>query len=162
MAERLAIRPARRDDVGELAAIEAACFPDPWSEAAFAGLLDATAISVWVAAADDLPRGYLVVQRAADTAEILNLAVTPGARRQGLAGRLLERGLRFLQRAGSVAVFLEVRRSNRPAIKLYSSHGFTLVGVRRGYYRTPLEDALVLRRRFSSAGENDPRRGQSG
>jgi ribosomal-protein-alanine N-acetyltransferase len=59
-------------------------------------------------------------------------------------------------------VFLEVRRSNRAARALYHRLGFTLAGVRRGYYRKPLEDAMVLRRRLDSSDENDPLEGQTG
>nr|MCU0626508.1 GNAT family N-acetyltransferase [Gemmatimonadaceae bacterium] len=54
--------------------------------------------------------------------------------------------------AGCEAIWLEVRVSNAAARALYERRGFTLVGRRRGYYRKPVEDALVLRRSLSPDG----------
>jgi ribosomal-protein-alanine N-acetyltransferase len=77
--------------------------------------------------------------------EILNLAVLPRDRRQGIARRLLATGLEALLTEGVREAYLEVRESNEPAITLYRSAGFRPVGLRPDYYRNPPEDALVLR-----------------
>jgi ribosomal-protein-alanine N-acetyltransferase len=89
--------------------------------------------------------GYLIGREAAGTGEILNLAVDPPYRRQGLARSLLQHGLLALERRGADEVFLEVRISNRSARSLYADEGFKPVGTRTAYYRNPVEDALVLR-----------------
>jgi ribosomal-protein-alanine N-acetyltransferase len=90
--------------------------------------------------------GYLIAREAAGTGEILNLAVDPAWRRQGIAQALLDAGLVALKRRGTSEVYLEVRVSNHAAQSLYRRAGFSEVGRRRAYYRNPVEDALVLRR----------------
>jgi len=125
-------------------AIERAAFSDPWSAAQLEECL-AGGLDFLVADQDGRVIGYAVAVRAADEAEILNLCVAPTARRAG-TGRALVRGI--LERVaahGARAAYLEVRDSNRAAQRLYEGEGFAPVGRRRGYYRRPVEDAIVLR-----------------
>jgi ribosomal-protein-alanine N-acetyltransferase len=89
--------------------------------------------------------GYLVGREMAGTGEVLNLAVAPEFRRNGIGGGLLRAGIAALRRRRVDEVFLEVRESNHSARALYLSHGFRAVGQRAAYYRNPKEDALVLR-----------------
>ncbi len=79
-----------------------------------------------------------------DELHINNLAVSHDARRRGAATRLLEVTLREAVRLGITRATLEVRRSNEAARRLYERLGFSVTGVRRQYYRTPVEDALIL------------------
>jgi ribosomal-protein-alanine N-acetyltransferase len=90
--------------------------------------------------------GYLVARAIDQEGEILNLAVAPERRRNGLGGKLLEAGLDALKTRGVADVFLEVRASNEAAIAMYLAHGFRPMGRRQEYYRKPVEDAMVLRR----------------
>jgi ribosomal-protein-alanine N-acetyltransferase len=76
---------------------------------------------------------------------VLNLAVAPELRRQGIGRMLLRAGLAAFAARGAEEVFLEVRQSNAAAQQLYQELGFQAVGLRRGYYRNPRESALVLR-----------------
>jgi ribosomal-protein-alanine acetyltransferase len=86
--------------------------------------------------------GFLVTrQTAQDEHEILNLAVDPSARRQGVARALLSN---FLERAKGAA-FLEVRASNSAALALYRAAGFTMAGERKGYYHNPQENGIVMK-----------------
>jgi ribosomal-protein-alanine N-acetyltransferase len=141
-----------------MVAIEGASFPDPWSAGDFEELLASPSVLIWVGSVgDNGVAGYLVVRWAAGVADILNLAVDPSARRRHLAHVLLARGLASLQERNVEEIFLEVRQSNGPAVELYLRQGFALVGVRRSYYRKPVEDALVLRHRLDSMEENEPR-----
>jgi ribosomal-protein-alanine N-acetyltransferase len=89
--------------------------------------------------------GYVVALDAADEGEILNLAVAPGSRRTGLGRALVEAILGVLKDRAVGQVYLEVRESNAPARSLYAAQGFREVGRRKGYYRRPVEDAIVLR-----------------
>jgi ribosomal-protein-alanine N-acetyltransferase len=162
MADRFTIRMARSEDASALRDIEALSFPDPWTEADFMQLLSAPGTGGWVCCAGQRLCGYILVRSVGEEAEILNLAVSPEFRRQRVARRLLGFGLETLLGRGVHDVFLEVRRSNRAARALYDRLGFTLAGVRRGYYRKPLEDAMVLRCRLDSSGENDPLEGETG
>jgi len=137
-----------------LAVIERRCFGDPWSEASFREALRASWSFGLVAENPDQVIGYVVAREAAGTGEILNLAVDLPHRRRGIARSLLEAALAALRRRRAEEVYLEVRASNEAAQGLYRRAGFVPVGRRRGYYRNPAEDALVLRRsleRFENA-----------
>lgn len=80
---------------------------------------------------------------AADTGEILTVAVSPEYRRNGIAGRLME-GFFSLIPTDTENIALEVRQSNAAAIALYKSFGFEKAGVRKRFYRDPLEDADIM------------------
>lgn len=126
-------------------AIERRAFADPWSEPSFRDALGAAWSFGLVAEVDDEVAGYLVAREAGGSGEILNLAVDPARRRTGIAQTLLDAGLGALRRRGAEEIFLEVRESNLAAQALYLGAGFRPVGQRAGYYRNPMEDALVLR-----------------
>ncbi|MGH7629680.1 MAG: ribosomal protein S18-alanine N-acetyltransferase [Gemmatimonadales bacterium] len=139
------IRRGTPADAPALVAIERRAFADPWSEASFREGLSAAWSFGLVAEQDDEIVGYLIAREAGGSGEILNLAVDPPRRRAGVARALLEVGLAVLRRRGAEETFLEVRESNLAAQALYLAAGFRPVGQRAGYYRNPLEDALVLR-----------------
>ena len=88
--------------------------------------------------------GYAVAVQTAGQAEILSLAVAGFYQRQGIGRELVDQVCAELQRQGAQRTFLEVRASNRPAINLYTSAGFTLHYVRSNYYAQPVEDAHVM------------------
>jgi len=138
------LRPAQEKDVVRLALIEAACFSDPWPSPAFHSLLDSPTTHVIVATIDELVVGYSVVFQVADEAELANIAVAASARRRGVAHALLGALLDRAGRDDVRSMFLEVRESNAAARALYERFGFTGMTRRRGYYRRPEEDALVL------------------
>jgi ribosomal-protein-alanine N-acetyltransferase len=143
------IRPARFDDLPSLVVAERECFSDPWSEAGLRETLqDETAVALvasWPPESEQLA-GYLFARTIAGEGEILNLAVRPACRRQGLARALLWAGLAQLRERGARQIFLEVRESNHAARALYAGAGFRPAGSRPDYYRRPREDAIVLRR----------------
>jgi [ribosomal protein S18]-alanine N-acetyltransferase len=148
MADRYLIRRATPDDIASIVPMEARVFRDPWPTAAFRGLLGPES---WVAvqqteAGMDLLVGYLLGRRVQDEAELLNLAVEPAHRRHGVARSLIHGFLEALADNGARTVFLEVRASNLAAQGLYEALGFEQVGMRRRYYRRPVEDAVVMRR----------------
>lgn len=88
--------------------------------------------------------GFLVARFAADEFEILNLAVARRFRRLGIASKLLNAALQAARQAGCTRCHLEVRASNLAAQGLYLKHRFQLCGRRPGYYREPVEDAILL------------------
>jgi len=100
----------------------------------------------WVALADNVVVGFVLARLAADELEILNLAVLPGYRGNGLGKRLLEKALREGRRQGARRAYLEVRTSNSRAIAFYKANGFEVRGRRPLYYAEPVEDALLLER----------------
>lgn len=130
------VRPMRPEDLPAVAAIQAAQpLASQWRVGDY---LDGLA---WVALRSGRIEGFLAARRPApDELEILNLAVRPDSLRHGFAARLLKHALLGPERSA----FLEVRESNQAARTLYERHGFQTAGRRRGYYRTPEEDGIVM------------------
>jgi ribosomal-protein-alanine acetyltransferase/tRNA threonylcarbamoyl adenosine modification protein YeaZ len=143
-AASITCRPATLEDLPAILAIERGSFSDPWSATAFAETLAAPTDQGLVASVAGAVVGYGIVRRLGPEAELLNLAVHPASRRQGIGDALLAALLHALDAAGGVRVFLEVRASNRAAETLYRQHGFQPVGRRRAYYTHPTEDALLM------------------
>lgn len=137
-----------KSHVPAVAQLEALCFSEPWSENSVASELK-NPLSLWlVAVADGQVVGYVGSQTVLGEADMMNLAVLPAFRRQGIAEGLVEHLILALKERETVSLALEVRASNAPAIALYHKMGFNQVGRRPGYYRKPKEDALILRKEW--------------
>jgi ribosomal-protein-alanine N-acetyltransferase len=134
------------EHVPQVAALEAICFRDPWSEASVRSELT-NPLSLWlVAIENDMVAGYVGSQTVLDESDMMNVAVHPDHRRRGIAESLVTALCDSLKQKGSSSLTLEVRSSNLSAIALYEKLGFTQVGLRKNYYRNPKEDALILRK----------------
>lgn len=134
--------------VREVAQLEALCFSEPWSENSVASELS-NPLSLWIVAiVDGEVVGYVGSQTVLNEADMMNLAVQPQHRRQGIAEGLVQKLISALKDRQAVSLTLEVRVSNEAAITLYQKIGFSQVGRRPGYYRKPKEDALILRKEW--------------
>lgn len=134
--------------VSAVAALEAVCFDDPWSQRSVASELD-NPLSAWlVALQDGEVVGYVGSQTVLGETDMMNVAVSPKARRQGIAHALITALVEQLKEAGSHCLTLEVRASNTPAIALYEKLEFHPIGRRKNYYHNPKEDALILRKEW--------------
>lgn len=135
--------------VSQIAELEKLCFNDPWSENSIASELD-NRLSCWlVAIADDKVVGYVGSQTVLGETDMMNIAIHPDNRKQGIATELIGALIEGLNERGSHSLMLEVRASNEPAKSLYLKLGFEVVGVRKNYYRNPREDALILRKEWN-------------
>ncbi len=135
--------------VAAIAQMEAICFSGPWSENSIGGELN-NPLSLWlVAVVDDRVVGYVGSQTVLGEADMMNIAVHPDYRRQGIAKKLVEKLIAQLADSGAYQLSLEVRASNGSAIALYQQLGFQQVGCRLRYYRNPKEDALIFRKEWS-------------
>jgi ribosomal-protein-alanine N-acetyltransferase len=137
--------PVRRlaySDLPAVISIERRSFPSPWSLAMFVLELSKPS-GICLAATDGSELlGYLVCSRYDRVWHLMNVAVAPERRRQGVASRLIAR---LLEEAGEGLPFtLEVRVSNREAIAMYERLGFRSAGVRPRYYQDNGEDALIM------------------
>jgi [ribosomal protein S18]-alanine N-acetyltransferase len=101
---------------------------------------------IWVArkAAERGPIAFALVWLVADEVHVIHVATRPSERRQGAAAALLGRVIGAAKSQRARLVLLEVRRSNRAAIRLYRAQGFHAIGVRRGYYAENSEDAIEM------------------
>ena len=140
------IREMNVNDVPAIAELERVCFLDPWSENSISSELN-NPLSYWLVAEDNgVIAGYVGSQSVLDAADMMNIAVSSDYRRQGIGQALIEGLVAHLLQKNVIALLLEVRVSNIPAITLYEKLGFEQVGRRRGYYHNPREDALILRK----------------
>ena len=135
--------------VVQVAALEKECFSMPWSENAIASELT-NPLALWLVALDgETVAGYIGSQSVMGEADMMNIAVAPGYRRQGIARELVNELIRILKDREVCSLTLEVRASNDCAIGLYHNLGFAQVGRRPNYYTAPKEDALILRKEWS-------------
>ena len=142
------IVPMRLADLDQVMEIERLSFPNPWSRQIFIEELEREWAHLEVVK-ERSGRGQRVVAfcnywLVRDEVHLLNIAADPTARRQGHAARLLAHIVIGARRRSCRFVTLEVRKSNRGAIKLYRSFGFRAVGVRHSYYVEDGEDAIVM------------------
>jgi ribosomal-protein-alanine N-acetyltransferase len=147
MAANWIVEPlASPSEIDAILEIEEASFTNPWTREMYLGELTNTGVSYFYLArsADREVVGFCTVWRVADELHINNLAVSPAHRRAGVASALLTYVLSEGARIGAKKATLEVRESNVAARRLYEHFGFSVAGVRRGYYTHPNEDALVL------------------
>lgn len=141
----LEIRSMRRADLDAVIAIEHNTYPFPWSLGIFKDCLRIGYRSL-VLTDSGTVCGYSVYSIAVDEAHLLNLCIAGSWRRRGLASLLLDHVLHDMMLAGADRAYLEVRPSNRGAVRLYGKYEFRQVGRRPGYYphEQGREDALVM------------------
>jgi ribosomal-protein-alanine N-acetyltransferase len=141
---------------GACAKLHAQSFAHAWGVAEFESLLAGRDVVGQAAIAATFwgrreVSGFVLSRRAADTAEILTIAVAPAARRKGIGSALLMSHLPTLAAEGAKSLFLEVEADNKAALALYRRFDFQEVGERKTYYRTAdgnRASALILRRDF--------------
>lgn len=144
-------RPCRPEDIPAVHALLEEC-PEAasWSLESLKEIFDSHLKYFFIASSPQGPHvplgivGFIVGRRIVGEAEVLNLAVSHGSRRTGIASALLQALLEAFSQENVVQVSLEVRESNQPAIRFYQKAGFQLSGKRTGYYRYPVEAALLF------------------
>lgn len=157
------LRRITEADLESVAAIESACFSDPWSPAVLAGTLSANGSFALIAELDGAVGGYLFASflggiscengtEESESAkppcecELQNIAVSPAFRRKGIATSLLCALIRQCEKTNCARIMLEVREGNAAARALYRAFDFFEVGVRKNYYTNPKENAVLMDR----------------
>lgn len=131
--------------ISQVAALEATCFSTPWSEKLLEEELDRDTTAYFVALDETgTVLGYAGFYTVLDEGCITNVAVDPTCRRQGVGQGLLQALLKTARERAIAYMTLEVRESNGPAICLYQTQGFQVVGRRKQYYEKPREDAILM------------------
>jgi ribosomal-protein-alanine N-acetyltransferase len=144
------VRRMELKDIGQVHEIDQLSFSMPWPERSYRfELTENRSTRCWVAEVTEPGKkpqvqAMLVMWVIIDEGHIGTFAVHPEARRRGLGRKLLARALQEATREGLTRVFLEVRRTNESAQKLYEQFGFKVEGVRRHYYRDNGEDAFLM------------------
>ena len=142
----ITISPFTPADLDGVLAAEQVCFSRPWTRDDFEAALSLDGYAGFVAREGETLAGYAFAMVIADEATLANIATLPAQRGRGVAKALLGRALDCCRERGASECYLEVRESNAAARKLYASFGFTEVAARRGYYESPTEDAVIMKK----------------
>jgi len=138
----------REGDILEILSIERESFPTPWSEAIFRNELASPLSSILIARTKQgqatCVAGYTVYWRVVDETHVHNIAVRKDLQRRGIASSLLMEVIERTRREGARWATLDVREGNLPARMLYQKMGFSVKGVRPGYYTDTRENAVIM------------------
>ena len=140
------IRLAEEKDISLIAEIEKECFTTPESEESVRDVIENPVYEAFVAEADGEVVGHTITMTACGDTDILSVAVRPSFRRFGIGKKLMENILQNAEKNGVSGIFLEVRKSNMPAISLYEKSGFEKIGERKNFYDLPREDAVLMKK----------------
>ena len=138
------IRRARPEDASGIARLEELCFSDPWKQKDIFSYICSDDGMCFVATDDSGVIAYLIGRIIAPEGEIYRIAVDENKRERGIGYRLLSYSIKTERGRGLETVFLEVRKGNIPARKLYKAYGFREIGERKNYYHNPTEDAVLM------------------
>ena len=138
--------PMRPEDIDQVVGIEQRSFSNPWSRHVFEATLISPLVYTLVVRSGDDVLGYLLAFLQGPEFEIGNIAVAEPHRRRGIGRLLMTEALCVASEGGRRSAGLSVRKSSMGAIRLYASFGFKQVGISSGYYRSPPEDALLMRK----------------
>lgn len=159
----LVLRRARPSDLGAIDRIERASFGNPWPLDAYAQELEREHGTVEVATIrGEGVIGFSCAWHVAAEAHLMRIATDPRFRRRGIGRDLLCAVLARAQSASCLHITLEVASTNAPAVALYRAWGFREIGRRKGYYRVPPDDALVMRRALEPASTRARAAGDAG
>ncbi len=143
---KINVRLAEEKDIKVIASIEAECFTTPESEASIRDVIENPVYEAFVAEADGEVVGHTITMTTCGDADILSVAVRPSFRRFGIGKILMENIFLSAEKNEVSDIFLEVRKSNIPAISLYEKTGFEKIGERKNFYDLPREDAVLMKK----------------
>lgn len=132
------------DQSAQINAIEQECFHGSWTAETLLSELNSPLNILVTEERGGAIAGFALGRVAADEAELFRIATLPEFRRQGIAGRLLDRLHAGMRERGAACCFLEVRSRNAGAIALYEKSGYERIALRKNYY--PDDDAVIYRR----------------
>ena len=138
------IRRAVPADSNQIAIAEALIFPDPWSEKDISSTISTAGAMCYSVQKDGILIAYLLGRQISPEGEIYRIATLPEYRRRGVAYRLLDYAVKTERGRGLESLFLEVRKMNGAARGLYRAYGFREIGIRKGYYKKPTDDAVIM------------------
>lgn len=146
----LTYRNMHKDDLSQVIAIEQRAYSHPWTQAIFSDCLR-VGYACFVAESEQSVIGYGVISMAAGECHILNLCIDSEFQGCGFGRKLLNYLMTVAKKNNVQDVFLEVRPSNKSALRLYESIGFSEVGVRKDYYPADKgrEDAVIFAKHIS-------------
>ena len=125
------IRLMQESDIDRVAEIERLVQTHPWSRQQFQESLTSYQCTVYEQANQVV--GFCILQPVLDEANLLLMAIHPSQQGKGLGYELLDYSIQLLKN-NPIQIFLEVRESNIPAIRLYEKTDFHQIDLRKNYY----------------------------
>lgn len=140
------IRPMTERDLDAVTRVEKVCFSDAWNRKNFEDSLKESTAHLLVAVADVSYEviGYCCLYQALDEGEIVNVAIAPEYRQRGYGAAMVRALIELGKSLGAENFFLEVRAGNTAGKRLYESLGFKTCGIRKDFYSSPREDAVLM------------------
>ena len=138
------ICPAVLADIPAIAAIEAASFPDPWSEKGLEDCLKYSFSTMLTARLGERIVGFCCLYQVLSEGEIVNVAIDPKFRSRGIGRQMLDGLLSLGKDRGVTRFLLDVRLSNAPAIALYEKAGFKTLTIQKNFYSNPVEHGWLM------------------
>lgn len=139
------IHPMKLEDISFVTKLERKNFSIPWSARSFQNVIEDSFSFSYIGVLLGKIIAYAVFGALDDYAELWNIAVDQDHRGRGYGDMMLRHVIDHCRKSGVSSLFLQVRKSNNAARKLYEKHGFVFVMVQKNYYHSPREDALVYR-----------------
>ncbi len=137
-------------DLASIAKLEKQCFSEPWSFKALEDFISYPTNNILVCEGENgIVLGYITFSLILDELQIANVAVDTSQRRQGIGQALVSELIKYGDKKDCLIITLEVRKSNIPAIMLYEKCGFSKVGLRKNYYKSPVEDGILMNYTFN-------------
>jgi len=140
----LKMRSMRREDIDQIYLMEKMIFPSPWSHSSFEAELLHDYSKCLIVSHEKTIIAYTVFWIIEDEIHIANLAVSETYRGCGIASWIMDIIFNIAHDNNIKLMHLEVRKKNTKAINLYEKFGFKIVGIRKNYYETEKEDAILM------------------
>lgn len=137
-------------NIDGLVKIENECFSKPWTYSGFENELKNDSSHFYVALCDNSEIGYMGFYTILDEGYVANIAVLPEYRRRGIAGSLIKNAINYCRENKLAFLSLEVRKFNENAVRLYKKFGFEIVGERKNFYSSPVENAFIMTKYFNT------------
>lgn len=136
------------EHLNEVCDIEINSFTHPWSRDSINAEIQNNNTIKYVAIENEKVVGYILLNYVLDEGYLLNVAIDHSFRNQGVATMLFEKIFQEALNMKLSFITLEVRNANIAAINLYKKLGFNEVSRRKDYYHNPVEDAILMTKKF--------------
>ena len=134
----------QKEDIEGVLEVEKESFQTPWTRRLFFDELENPRTVYYVCYEGNEILGYGGMWHVVDEGQITNIAVRKNSRKKGIGSKILEEIINWSKEHNIKVIELEVREGNFSALGLYEKYGFKAVGKRKGYYKSPLEDAVLM------------------
>ena len=146
--KEIIFRKVKKSDLDSIMEIEVVSFSLPWTKSSYEEMMQLDNACFIVAEHNSEVIGYMLYQFWPDGAELHAFAVKPECRKQGVGKLMFDELFQLSKKQNIKAMFLQVRPSNKWALRLYKKVGFVIVGHRKNYYTDDGEDANIMAARI--------------